>query len=68
MVSRKKSEKEVGRLARLRRRADDGAVITAQHLAPGPLDLERPLLGVFPAQECLWLTYFPFRRTWARQK
>jgi hypothetical protein len=32
-----------------------------------PLDLKRPFLGVFPAQECL-VTYFPFPRTWAPQE
>jgi hypothetical protein len=34
LIPRKKAEKEVGGLARLRRRADDGAVVRAQHLQP----------------------------------
>ena len=35
VVARKKAEEKVGGLARLRRRADDGAIVLAQHLQPG---------------------------------
>ena len=34
VIPRKKAEEEVGGLARLRRRADDGAVVLAQYLEP----------------------------------
>ena len=35
IAARKKAEEEVGGLARLRGRADDGAIVLAQHLEPG---------------------------------